>query len=659
MRNLKRIVSLFILLIFGLILVVVVLPASKVQAADTTYTDSGDANKDASYKVNEESEVNHLPYGVIHYRHQGESTSKALIGKDVDGAGPVNAYVTSGVYYAQQINVLEVPSTPGVKLIPWMNYTDNKWNRTTIRNMIYDFETKNPDWYVVAAINGDGFDIYKYLPFPEQSNGVTIGLGEFYKSKSSGPGVMSFIRDGRQNESTLTHLTASQANNSLITIIDVYDENDNAISRHSIAKHNSAPGAGETSVYYGTFSNDPDYYTFNPKDVDSDASFYGVSSAEIWLPNDTEGDFYGKGIINTTDKSSLATLEREQFAISTNDTALQAALAVGVKVRVQRVYSGAYANFDNALSVFGSRILNNDVPDVYQTDIRHPRTFIGVKPDGTMCLIVADGRDGLDGKHGLNGYEMAAVLRRYGCIRGYNLDGGGSSTLIVREPNGNIVVKNKPCDGGERRDSNCLFVAVRKPKINVSATAETRKLTLRVSIQNNYDHDINKLYVSLNNERKEVIDGVVSFDRLQAGTEYEYQLSYTDSHFSSTEISYNMDMKGLVQTNYIKPELKGIKCTESSDAFNFTISYRDSGYISNFGVAPIIVNGHEYQFLDGAVSIPKGEVGDVIETCIVELEYQINALNVYKQAINNAHLPFALPLENLYANIENLIKDIY
>ena len=118
-------------------------------------------------------------------------------------------------------------------------------------------------------------------------------------------------------------------------------------------------------------------------------------------------------------------------------------------------------------------------------------------------------------------------------------------------------------------------------------------------------------------------------------------------------------MKGLVQTNYIKPELKGIKCTESSDSFSFSISYSDSGNISNFGVAPIIVNGHEYQFLDGAVSIPKSEVGSVIETCVVELEYRLNAFNVYKQTINNAHLPFALPLENLYANIENLIKDIY
>lgn len=572
-----------------------------------------------------------------------------MIGLDVDGAGPVNAYVKEGLYYTQQVNVLEVPSTPGVKLIPWMNYTDNKWNRTTVRNMIYDFEAKNPEWHVIAAINGDGFDVSKLLPFMEQSNGVTIGLGEFYKSKSSGPGVMSFIRDGRQNENALAYMSQSQANNSLITIIDVYDENDNPISRHSVNKHNAAPNLGETSVYYGTFSNEPAPYTFNPKEVDSSASFYGVANAEIWLPNDTDGDFYGKGVISTTDKNSLATLEKEQFAICTTNEALKAALAVGVKVRVQRVYSGSYANVDNAISVFMNRILYNDVADgLFHTNIRHPRAFIGVKPDGTLCLIVVNGRDGNNGKHGLNSYEMAAVLRRYSCVRGYNLDGGGSSTLLIRDEEGNIIVKNIPCDGGERRDSNCLFVAVRKPKINVTAKAETRKLSLRVNIEENLDHDINKLYVTLNNEKKEVVEGVVTFDRLQPGTEYEYQLSYEDSH----GINVVTDLKGFKQTNFNKPELKGIVCVETNNSFDFTINYRDPSNVSNFGVAPLIVNGHEYQFVEGSVSVLKNEVGNVIETCSVELEYQVNSTHTYNRMLNNVHLPFALVFENMYANVE-------
>ena len=76
-------------------------------------------------------------------------------------------------------------------------------------------------------------------------------------------------------------------------------------------------------------------------------------------------------------------------------------------------------------------------------------------------------------------------------------------------------------------------------------------------------------------------------------------------------------------------------------------------------MAPIIVNGHEYLFVDGAVSIPKSEVGDAIETCVVKIEYLLNAVDVYKQSVNNAHLAFALPIENMYAAVENLIKDIY
>ena len=657
MKNIKRIIGLLTVFCFVLVLGLAVMPAKEVSAIDTAYTDSGDAAKTGRYKVNEVSEINHLPYGVVHYRHQGESTSDSIaVGSDVDGIyGPSTEGFVKGQYYAQQVNVLEVPSTPGVKLIPWMNYTGNKWNLTTVRNFIKDFEAKNPEWTVIGGINGDGFDINKKLPFPAQSNGVTISNGDFFKSTTTGNGVMGFVRDGRQNEGSLAFLGASAAKNSLITVVDVYDENDNIISRHSIHKHNSAPNVGESSVYYGTFTNSPASYTFYPKEVDANAYFYGIASAEIWLPNDQGGDFYGKGIISTTDKSSLSTLQKEQFAICTMDADLKDALAVGVKVRVQRVYSGSYAHIDNAMSVFGGRILNNGVSDGFQAGTRHPRTFLGVKADGTICLVIADGRNGLIGMHGVDGPEMAAILRRYGCVRGYNLDGGGSSTLIIKDAEGNIVVKNHPSDGWERTDGNCLFVAVRKPKVNVTAKAETRKITLRVNVTENLDHDINKLYVSLNNEKKQVVDGVVTFDRLQAGTEYDYQLSYEDSN----GIALNMDIKGKAQTNYNKPELKSIKCIESADKFDFTVDYRDPNNISNFKTAPIIVNGHEYQLVDGAVSVQKSEVGEKIETCVLQIEYQVNAVANYEQAINNAHLPFALPVENMYANLENLIKDIY
>ena len=655
MRNLKRTIGLLTVFAFILVLGLILIPARELQAIDTAYTDSGDPGKIGTYKVNEVKEITHMPYGLLHYNHVGESTSTSMIGRDVDGLGGSNETVKSGVYYAQNVNVVEVPSTPGIKIIPWMNYTGNKWNLTTVRGFIQDFEAKNPEWHVMAAVNGDGFDIGRKLAFPAQSNGATISNGNFFKSKSSGWGVMRFIRDGRQDISTFDYLDASQVNSSLITVVDIYDENDNIIARHNIQKHNKAPGAGESSIYYGVFTNEPNAYTFYPQEINSDAYFYGVASAEIWLPNDTAGDFYGKGIISTTDKSSLSTMQREQFAICTMNEDLHAALAVGVKIRVQRVYSGQFAYVDNALSLFGARVMENGESLGFEPGQRFPRAFIGVKPDGTNCFIVVDGRNAFDGRHGLDGYEMGAILRRYGCVRGYNLDGGGSVTMILREPDGSLTCKNHPSDGWERTDGNCILIAVKRPQIEILSKPDVRKLDIQFNLEDNADHDINKLYVSLNNERKEVIDGKATFERLQPGTEYEYSLSYEDSN----GLNLGLEAKGFVQTAYVKPELRGIKCTESADSFSFTINYRDTNNISNYGKAPIKINGHQYQFTDGVLSVLKSDVGDVIDSCVVELEYKFTPSITYSRILNNAHLQFALVVENMYANVEDLIKEIY
>ena len=61
------------------------------------------------------------------------------------------------------------------------------------------------------------------------------------------------------------------------------------------------------------------------------------------------------------------------------------------------------------------------------------RTFIGTngKP-GDVCIVVCNGRKSDHWSKGLNGYGEASVLKKLGCRYGYNLDGGGSSTMIYR-----------------------------------------------------------------------------------------------------------------------------------------------------------------------------------------------------------------------------------
>ncbi|MGQ0551418.1 MAG: phosphodiester glycosidase family protein, partial [Armatimonadota bacterium] len=86
-------------------------------------------------------------------------------------------------------------------------------------------------------------------------------------------------------------------------------------------------------------------------------------------------------------------------------------------------------------------------------DRRHPRTAIGRLPDGRVVLVVVGGRQPYHSL-GMTLLEMAGTLRALGVTDAMNLDGGGSSTLVVRG-----VVINLPSDElGERAVSDVLLV---------------------------------------------------------------------------------------------------------------------------------------------------------------------------------------------------------
>ena len=74
---------------------------------------------------------------------------------------------------------------------------------------------------------------------------------------------------------------------------------------------------------------------------------------------------------------------------------------------------------------------------------RAPRTAVGIKKDGTLLLLVVDGRSAVSS--GLTLEELARYFVRLGADSAVNFDGGGSSELVI---NGSIV--NKPSDGRER-----------------------------------------------------------------------------------------------------------------------------------------------------------------------------------------------------------------
>jgi hypothetical protein len=98
------------------------------------------------------------------------------------------------------------------------------------------------------------------------------------------------------------------------------------------------------------------------------------------------------------------------------------------------------------LLVYNGRATVHSIKEQIPSDIaygRAPRTGVGVRNDGTLLVVVADGRS--DSSVGMTLNEFASYFVRLKANRAMNFDGGGSSEMVV---NGSIM--NEPSDGAER-----------------------------------------------------------------------------------------------------------------------------------------------------------------------------------------------------------------
>ncbi len=77
-------------------------------------------------------------------------------------------------------------------------------------------------------------------------------------------------------------------------------------------------------------------------------------------------------------------------------------------------------------------------------DVAHPRTAVGIRNDGKIIFMVVDGRRP-DWSNGASLTELSDLMLERGAIKAINLDGGGSSTFIVRKED-ELTMLNHPAD---------------------------------------------------------------------------------------------------------------------------------------------------------------------------------------------------------------------
>jgi hypothetical protein len=104
---------------------------------------------------------------------------------------------------------------------------------------------------------------------------------------------------------------------------------------------------------------------------------------------------------------------------------------------------------------------------------RHPRTAIGFSQDSTrLYFITVDGRGY---SIGMTLNELADFMIDIGAHEGINLDGGGSTTMLVRNR-----IMNVPSDGSERSVANSMLVYTSYPKTDTLSSISISPSNLRI-----------------------------------------------------------------------------------------------------------------------------------------------------------------------------------
>jgi hypothetical protein len=136
------------------------------------------------------------------------------------------------------------------------------------------------------------------------------------------------------------------------------------------------------------------------------------------------------------------------------------ALTVGDAVSIDyRARSGDDSRLRAAIGGNARLLVDGAVsPEAADDVTAHPRTAVGFSADGhRMYLLTVDGRQ--TDSRGVTMRELALLMKELGAVHALNLDGGGSSTMLAREPgSATVQVENSPSDGRERPVPNGLGI---------------------------------------------------------------------------------------------------------------------------------------------------------------------------------------------------------
>ncbi|MBE3577233.1 MAG: phosphodiester glycosidase family protein [Limnochordales bacterium] len=306
-----------------------------------------------------------------------------------------------------------------------------------------------PEAPVVAAINGDFYTVTP--PFAGLPIGFAVRQGELVNTGVGGWRAVGFWADGRVDIDSLGML-------GYVEIFDEGDEEEESRIRLSLDSVNRPRGASGLALFTRTYG---------PGTLADPNGLDVVVKADN-LPLRPGVPLTGTIVAVIPDQRNTS-IPADGFVLSAagySRSQLEAVAAVGkrVKVTVHLVGLESRKSWDDVSEIVGGSprlVVDGEVSSERHSSLpwnnREPRTAVGFRGK-TVFFVTWDGRQP-GWSVGATMQEQAEYFLALGAEEALNLDGGGSTTFVVRQPGTSLAtVVNRPSDGWERSTSNSLQV---------------------------------------------------------------------------------------------------------------------------------------------------------------------------------------------------------
>jgi len=337
-------------------------------------------------------------------------------------------------------------------------YGDNAQGLSTVLEIALDYEAKTGK-VVYAAVNGDFFSSTSMVGYYATDNNIlhfgsttlnSIGFTYAHKTK------VGDVEYGYK--------------------LNIYDSEGNLTDWVPVNQMNAALGEGEIGVY-----------TDNLTSIVTGTNIAKLVVEDEIILNNSVNHHEGNLISNVNDftfNDTDYTLSSDEFVIAAKGDSESYQTLINSLDNNSRiaVYPYPINDWEEMDFIMGGYQILIDRGDVLPEPLRdaetarHPRTTMAVNRDGTIGLTVVDGR--MVNIPGVTLRELAGINQDLGYYTALELDGGGSSTCLLRNlETGELEVMNTPSDGYLRSVANAVLI-VGDPIVDPITTTEEIVSTL-------------------------------------------------------------------------------------------------------------------------------------------------------------------------------------